>query len=200
MPLCRSCLGDLLVVAGAAVAVPVADLGDSGHADRVVQAPVPAHRQAVDDPVAGGHLDRRGAVIGGETVPPPNRDTSRTSPITVAAMTGPTPKDLSQRRAGRTDRRGQLLVRLPQQGVGAAQAGHELGGQFGAGLGHGAARLGLLPDLGGVSCVYLFADAAGGIRSHSAACSRRQATWVRARLRRGAAWPISSARPGGHRP
>jgi hypothetical protein len=62
-------LGDLLVVVGAAVAVLVADLGDGGHVDGVVQAPVPAHRQAVDDPVAGGHLDRRGAVIGSETVP-----------------------------------------------------------------------------------------------------------------------------------
>jgi hypothetical protein len=35
-------LGDFLVVAGAAIAGPVADLGDRGHVDGVVQAPVPA--------------------------------------------------------------------------------------------------------------------------------------------------------------
>ena len=35
-------LGQLLVVVGAAVAVPVADLGDRGHVDGVVEAPVPA--------------------------------------------------------------------------------------------------------------------------------------------------------------
>ncbi len=40
-------LGDLLVVVGAAVAVPVADLGDGGHVDRVVQAAVPAPGQPV---------------------------------------------------------------------------------------------------------------------------------------------------------
>ena len=58
-----------------------------------------------------------------------------------------------------TDR--QLLLRLPLQGIDAAQVGHELGGRFGASLGHGTARLGLLQDLGGVSCVYFLADTAG---------------------------------------
>ena len=59
----------LLVVVGAAVAVAVADLGDRGHVDGVVEAPVPAPGQPVDLAVAGGHLDRCGAVIGGEVVP-----------------------------------------------------------------------------------------------------------------------------------
>jgi hypothetical protein len=62
----RLALGDLFVVVGAAVAVLVADLGDRGHVDGVVQAAVPAQRQPVNLPVAGGHLDRRGAVIGRE--------------------------------------------------------------------------------------------------------------------------------------
>jgi hypothetical protein len=53
-------LGYFLVVVGAAAAVPVADLGDRGHVYGVVEASVPAQRQPVDDPVAGGHLDRRG--------------------------------------------------------------------------------------------------------------------------------------------
>jgi hypothetical protein len=56
---------DLLVVVGAAVAVPLADLSDRGHVDRVVQAPIAAPGQPVDLPVAGGHLNRGGAVVGG---------------------------------------------------------------------------------------------------------------------------------------
>jgi hypothetical protein len=41
--------------------VGVADLGDSGHVDGVVDAPVAAQRQPVDFAVPGGHLDRGGA-------------------------------------------------------------------------------------------------------------------------------------------
>ena len=62
-------LGDLLVVIGAALAVPVADLGDRGHVDGVVQPAVSAPAQPVDLAAAGGHLDRRGAVVRGEVVP-----------------------------------------------------------------------------------------------------------------------------------
>jgi hypothetical protein len=49
--------------------VPVADLGDRGHVDGVVEAAVPAPAQPVDLARAGGHLDRRGAVVGREAVP-----------------------------------------------------------------------------------------------------------------------------------
>jgi hypothetical protein len=38
----RPALGHLAVVVGAAVAVPIADLGDAGHVERVVDAPVAA--------------------------------------------------------------------------------------------------------------------------------------------------------------
>jgi len=38
----RLAFGELAVVVGAALAVAVADLGDSGHVDDVVEAPVPA--------------------------------------------------------------------------------------------------------------------------------------------------------------
>ena len=56
------------------------------------------------------------------------------------------PEDPGQGRAGGPDRHRQVLPRLPQQGIGAAQVGHELG----AGLLHGAARPGLgLPLQGG---------------------------------------------------
>jgi len=44
-------LGQLLVEVGAALAVPVADLGDRGHVDGVVEPPVPAPGQPVDLPV-----------------------------------------------------------------------------------------------------------------------------------------------------
>jgi hypothetical protein len=63
-------LGHFLVVAGAALAVLVPELGYRGHVDRVVDTPVPAQRQPVDLPVPGGHFDRRGAVIGGEVISP----------------------------------------------------------------------------------------------------------------------------------
>jgi hypothetical protein len=57
-----------LVVAGAAVAVLVADLGDGGHVDGEVAAAVAAPGQPEDDALAGGDLDRAGAVVGGEPV------------------------------------------------------------------------------------------------------------------------------------
>jgi hypothetical protein len=47
-----SSFGYLLVVIGTAGAVLVAELGDRGHVDRVVDPPVAAQRQAVDFPVA----------------------------------------------------------------------------------------------------------------------------------------------------
>ena len=62
-------LSQFLVVAGAALAVPVADLGDRGHVDGVVQPPVPAPGQPVNLTPAGGHLDRGRAVVRGEVVP-----------------------------------------------------------------------------------------------------------------------------------
>src|SRR6266568_6073477 len=46
-------LSQFLVVIGAALAVAVADLGDRGHVDGVVQAPVPAPGQPVDLAAAG---------------------------------------------------------------------------------------------------------------------------------------------------
>src|SRR6516165_7018125 len=67
--LVRLALSQLLVVVGPALAVLVPDLGDRGHVDRVVEPAVAAQRQPVDLPAAGGHLDRGGAVVGGEVIP-----------------------------------------------------------------------------------------------------------------------------------
>jgi hypothetical protein len=85
-------LGQLLLVIGAAVAVPVPDLGDRGHVDGVVDAPVAAQRQSAGLPVPGGRLDRGGAVIGGEVIASGEAATSVTSPMMVPATTGPAPK------------------------------------------------------------------------------------------------------------
>ena len=94
-------------------------------------------------------------------------------------MTGPTPKMPGEGRPGRPDHEGQLLLRLAQLGIQAAQVGGELGGELAAGPGDRAGRRDLLQDAGGVSC----GDLLGGparTRPHSTAC-RRQATWFRAR-------------------
>ena len=50
---------------------------------------VAAQRQPGDRAAAGGHLGRGGAVAGREWSRPGNRNTWRTSPVTVPAMTGP---------------------------------------------------------------------------------------------------------------
>jgi hypothetical protein len=61
-------LGQLLIVVSAALAVGVADLGDGGHVDGVVEPAVPAPGQPADLPVSRRHLDRGGAVAGGEVI------------------------------------------------------------------------------------------------------------------------------------
>jgi hypothetical protein len=90
--LVRLSLGRLLLVIRAAAAVPVPDLGDRGHVDGVVDAAVAAQRQPADLAVPGGYLDRGGAVIGGEVITPGEPGNIAASPMTVPAITGPTPK------------------------------------------------------------------------------------------------------------
>src|SRR6516162_3646906 len=68
-PLSGLAFGPFLVVVGAAGAVLVADLGDRGHMDGVVEAAVAAPGQPVDFPAARGDLDRGGAGVGGEVIP-----------------------------------------------------------------------------------------------------------------------------------
>jgi hypothetical protein len=80
-------LGQFLVVVGAAFAVPVADLGDRGHVDGVVDPPVPAPLQPVNLALA------EDTSIGAVPFQAAKRETSRTSPITAAAITGPTPNN-----------------------------------------------------------------------------------------------------------
>jgi hypothetical protein len=78
MPLERSdrffaavAFGDLAVVVGAPGTVAMANLGDGGHVDGVVESTVAAPRQAehLAPPLSRGHLDRCGAVVGSEPIP-----------------------------------------------------------------------------------------------------------------------------------
>jgi hypothetical protein len=58
--------GEFAVVVATARAVGVADLGDRGDVQGVVESPVAAARQPVGDAAAGGELDRGGAGVGSE--------------------------------------------------------------------------------------------------------------------------------------
>jgi DNA-binding CsgD family transcriptional regulator len=74
------------------VPTDVTDLGDRGHVDRVIEPAVSAPGQPAGLPAAGRHLDRGGAVAGAATWSRcGKRDTWRTSPMTAAETTGPTP-------------------------------------------------------------------------------------------------------------
>lgn len=66
-----------------------------------------------------------------------NRDTSATSPITVPAMTGPTPEISVTVVPDARDRDRELLLGVADLGVEVAQVSEELGGQLAAGGLHG---------------------------------------------------------------
>ncbi len=73
----RLAFGEFALVVAVAGRMGMADLGDRGHVDRVVQLPVPSPRQSVGEPPTRGHLDRCGAVVRREPVASANRRTSR---------------------------------------------------------------------------------------------------------------------------
>src|SRR5215471_757319 len=129
----RLTLGYFLVVAGAAVAVLVPDLGDRGHVDRVVDAAVAARRQAVDLAVPGGHLGRGGAVIGGEVVAAGEAghvgDVADDGAGDDRAGAG----HPGEGGTGGADRGGGLLAGVAQLGIQAAHVLQEPRGQLGAG-------------------------------------------------------------------
>jgi hypothetical protein len=135
-------LGDLLVVVGAAVAVRVADLGDGGHVDGVVEPAVAAQGEPVNDPVAGGHLDRGGAVVGGEPVPGGEPG----GVVDVADDQGGDDRadaeDLGQTGATGLDRLSEPQPGLAELGVEVAQVGQELGGDLVTGQPGAVSRLG----------------------------------------------------------
>ena len=69
-------------------------------------------------------------------------------------------EDFRERRPGRLDHHGQLLLRLTHLDAGAAKVFQELGSELASRL-NGPGRLSLLGHRGGFSCGYLFGDAAG---------------------------------------
>src|SRR5262249_11409199 len=154
-------LGQFFVVAGAAVAVPVVDLGDRGHVDGVAVPPVPAPAQPVDLPRARGHLDRRGAVTGGEVIP-----SGEAGHVADVADDGggddrADPEQPGQAGAGRLDRYGQLLPGLADLGVDATQVIHERRGELAAGGRHRVRRRDLLENPGSAGRIDRPVDAAG---------------------------------------
>ena len=110
---------------------------------------------------ASGELHRRGAVIGGEVVPA--REAGNVGD--VADHGGGDDRahaeDLGERRPGCLDHHGQLLLRLAQLDVEAAEVVKELGSELAARHLNGPRRRSLLEHLNGFSCGYLFGDAAG---------------------------------------
>jgi hypothetical protein len=74
--------------------VLVPDLGDRGHVDRKVEAPVAAPRQPADLPVPDDTSAGAVPLQAATWSRPGNRDTCRMPPITMPAITGPTPKTL----------------------------------------------------------------------------------------------------------
>jgi hypothetical protein len=129
----RLSVGRFLVVVGAALAVLVPQLGDRGHVDRMVDAPVAAQGQPVDLPVSRGHFDRCGAVIGGEVIAA--REAGHVADVADdgPGNHGADAEDLREAGAGGPDRGGQLLPGPAQLGIQVAQIGQELGGELGPG-------------------------------------------------------------------
>jgi len=154
-------LGDLAVIVGAAGTVPVPDLGDRGHVEGVVDAPVPAQRQPAGLAVPRGHLDRGGAVVRSEVIPAGEPGHVGDVADHGAGIDRAEAEDLGEAGARGSDGRGQLLLGLAELGIQTSQVLQELAGQLAARCRDRPGRRDLFQDAGGVSCGDLLADAAG---------------------------------------
>jgi hypothetical protein len=126
-------LGQFLLEAGAAPAAGVAGLGDRGHVDGVVEAAVAAPGQPVDLPAAGGHLDRRSAVAGGEVIAAGETGGMADVAEDRRGDDRPGPEQPGQAGPGRPHRGGELLLGVTHLSIDAAQVPGELGGELAAG-------------------------------------------------------------------
>jgi hypothetical protein len=104
-----------------------------------------------------GHLDRRGAVVGGEVVAV--GESTDVGDVTDDRCSDDCsdPEQLGERRLGRLDGGGDALLGLAQLPVETAQVGDKLHGDGLSGCGNRTRRLELVEQTGGLSC----ADLAG---------------------------------------
>ncbi len=109
------------------------------------------------------------------------RDTSRTAPMTVAAITGPTPNSPVKPVPAARTATVSFLLGVAHLRVDVPQIGHELGGELAARRGDRVRRGDRSQQLRGLACGQLLADPAGQ-QPHSTACSRHT-SWVRNRPR-----------------
>jgi hypothetical protein len=130
----RLALGQLLLVVRAAFAVLVPELGYGGHVDRVVDAAVAAQREPVDLAVPGGHLNRSGAVTGGEVIAAGEAGHVGDVADDGAGDDRADAGHLGEGGAGDLDRGGELPAGVAELGIQAAHVLGELGSQLGAGL------------------------------------------------------------------
>jgi len=98
--------------------------------DGVAGPPVPAPREPVDLPVAGGHLDRRGAVAGGEVISVSEAGHLADLADRRGRDDGADAEQPGQRGAGGPDGGGELLLGIAHLGIDAAQVRQELGGEL----------------------------------------------------------------------
>jgi len=154
--------GDLAVVVGAAEAVTMADLGDGGHVDGVVESTVAAPRQAehLASPLSRGHLDRCGAVVGSEPIPAGKAADVGDVADDRGSDDRSDPEQASERRLGRLDGSGDPLFGVAQLVVEAAQVGDQLGSDGVSGCGNRTSRLELVEQTGGLSCADLTGEPA----------------------------------------
>jgi hypothetical protein len=143
--------------------VLVGDLGDRGHVDHVVETPVAAHGQPAGlFAVAGGGLDRRGAVIRRERV-------GGGDPRYVGDVADDGGGDdradaehAGEAGAGGLDGGSKLLLDLGEHGVDPAQVRQVLAGHVVPGRGHGIGGLVRAEDGGGPVRGDVLGHAAGG--------------------------------------
>jgi hypothetical protein len=116
-------------------------------------------RQAL--PARGGHLDRRGAVIGGEVIPARKAGHGADVADDRGGDDRAHPEQPGQAGAGRPDRLSGLPSRLADPDVDAAQILGELGGELPAGRLHRPRWRDRGQDLPGLACGDLAGHAAG---------------------------------------
>lgn len=121
--------GDLAVEERATFGVGVTDLGHGGHVDGVVEATVASAGEPMRDPAAGGHLDGRGAVVGGELIAVGEPAHVTRVADERARDDRADPKDVGERRVRRRDRDPDPLVGVLELLIETTDIREELAGE-----------------------------------------------------------------------